>query len=379
MGQLDIESLDNAVVLILTYDIHEEPIGHGSGFIIDQNGTVVTNYHVIDNAYTIIVRLDINGKLTDFEVEKVISGDHDIDLATMLLKNPGQINLPSLNISKSLPKKGEDCWTIGTPFKEDFMNSVTEGIVSNIYPEGLGNWDGYILQVSAPFSEGSSGGALVNSFGEVIGVTCGGHDHETAARANINFAVWIGELEELPSINKPTVLDTTVYYNSQLSQSFGILLEDFRADNLNVEKILEYYVQCAELRTNMFGEYQSELPFIYEYIGLLYYELANFELAIKWIFKSLDIHQKVSEESLLEVLNSERHCGLAFKLAVCYEQTKDLNNALTYYIESVKINQEHFGRLHHKTKNAVRMARKLAQDLKRESDLPEWMITIREA
>jgi len=379
MGQLDIETLDNAVVLILTYDINEEPIGHGSGFIIDQNGTVVTNYHVIDNAYTIIVRLDINGKLTDFEVEKVISGDYDIDLATILLKNPNQINLPSLNISKSLPKKGEDCWTIGTPFDDDFMNSVTEGIVSNIYPNGVGRWHSHIIQVSAPFSQGSSGGALVNSFGEVIGVTCGGHDHETAARANINFAVWIGELEELPSINKPIVLDTTVYYNSQLSQSFGILLEDFRADNLNIEKILEYYVQCAELRTNMFGEYQSELPFIYEYIGLLYYELANFELAIKWILKSLDIHQKVSEESLLEVLNSERHCGLAFKLAVCYEQTKDLNNALTYYIESVKINHEHFGSLHHKTLNADRMARKLAQDLKRESDLPEWMITIREA
>ena len=379
MGQLDIETLDNAVVLILTYDINEEPIGHGSGFIIDQNGTVVTNYHVIDNAYTIIARLDINGRLIDFEVEKVISGDYDIDLATILLKNPNQINLPSLNISKSLPKKGEDCWTIGTPFDDDFMNSVTEGIVSNIYPNGVGRWHSHIIQVSAPFSQGSSGGALVNSFGEVIGVTCGGHDHETAARANINFAVWIGELEELPSINKPIVLDTTVYYNSQLSQSFGILLEDFRADNLNIEKILEYYVQCAELRTNMFGEYQSELPFIYEYIGLLYYELANFELAIKWILKSLDIHQKVSEESLLEVLNSERHCGLAFKLAVCYEQTKDLNNALTYYIESVKINQEHFGRLHHKTQNADRMARKLAQDLKRESDLPEWMITIREA
>jgi hypothetical protein len=340
---------------------------------------VVTNYHVIDNAYTIIARLDINGRLIDFEVEKVISGDYDIDLATILLKNPNQINLPSLNISKSLPKKGEDCWTIGTPFDDDFMNSVTEGIVSNIYPNGVGRWHSHIIQVSAPFSQGSSGGALVNSFGEVIGVTCGGHDHETAARANINFAVWIGELEELPSINKPIVLDTTVYYNSQLSQSFGILLEDFRADNLNIEKILEYYVQCAELRTNMFGEYQSELPFIYEYIGLLYYELANFELAIKWILKSLDIHQKVSEESLLEVLNSERHCGLAFKLAVCYEQTKDLNNALTYYIESVKINQEHFGRLHHKTQNADRMARKLAQDLKRESDLPEWMITIREA
>lgn len=379
MGQLDIETLDNAVVLILTYDINEEPIGHGSGFIIDQNGTVVTNYHVIDNAYTIIARLDINGRLIDFEVEKVISGDYDIDLATILLKNPNQINLPSLNISKSLPKKGEDCWTIGTPFDDDFMNSVTEGIVSNIYPNGVGRWHSHIIQVSAPFSQGSSGGALVNSFGEVIGVTCGGHDHETAARANINFAVWIGELEELPSINKPIVLDTTVYYNSQLSQSFGILLEDFRADNLNIEKILEYYVQCAELRTTMFGEYQSELPFIYEYIGLLYYELANFELAIKWILKSLDIHQKVSEESLLEVLNSERHCGLAFKLAVCYEQTKDLNNALTYYIESVKINQEHFGRLHHKTQNADRMARKLAQDLKRESDLPEWMITIREA
>ena len=378
MGHLDIESLDNAVVLLLTFDIHEEPIGHGSGFIIDKNGTVVTNYHVIDNAYTIIARLDINGRLIDFEVEKVISGDYDIDLATILLKNPNQINLPSLNISKSLPKKGEDCWTIGTPFDDDFMNSVTEGIVSNIFPNGVGRWHSHIIQVSAPFSQGSSGGALVNSFGEVIGVTCGGHDHEAAARANINFAVWIGELEELPSINKSTAMDITEFYNSQLSRTLGIFLGDFVGSKLNDEKFLEYYSECAELRIKMFGEDQAELPFIFADIGLWYYELEKFTMALKWILRSLELLQKFNEESMLEVLNSERHCGLAFKLAVCYEQTKDLNNALTYYIESVKINQEHFGRLHHKTQKADRMARKLAQDLKRESDLPEWMITIRE-
>jgi hypothetical protein len=373
MGQLEIDKLDNAVALIFMYDIEEEPMGHGSGFIIDKNGTLVTNYHVVENAYTLIVRLEINGELMDFEVEKVISGNRDKDLATVLLKNPDRIKLPFLRISKNLPKKGDDCWTISTPLKEDFMNSVTEGIVSNMYPDGVGNWLGYTLQVSAPFSGGSSGGALLNSVGEVIGVTCGGNEHESGARANINFAIWIGELEGMPSINKPTAMDITDYYNSQLSRTSGIFLGDFVGSKMNDEKFLEYYSECTELRIKMFGEDQAELPFIYAYIGLWYYELANFTMALKWILRSLEMLQKFNEESMLEVLKNPRQCVIAFKLAACYERTNDLNKALQFYLQAAINNEENFGLSDQKTKAAMRKARELAEDLNRQSELPDWM------
>lgn len=54
-------------------------MGHGSGFIIDKNGTLVTNYHVVENAYTLIVRLEINGELMDFEKFKLAKRPTGLD------------------------------------------------------------------------------------------------------------------------------------------------------------------------------------------------------------------------------------------------------------------------------------------------------------
>jgi tetratricopeptide (TPR) repeat protein len=123
----------------------------------------------------------------------------------------------------------------------------------------------------------------------------------------------------------------------------------------------------------MFGEDQAELPFIYAYIGLWYYELANFTMALKWILRSLEMLQNFNEESMLEVLKNPRQCVIAFKLAACYERTNDLNKALQFYLQAAINNEENFGLSDQKTKAAMRKARELAEDLNRQSDLPDWM------
>jgi len=112
-----------------------------------------------------------------------------------------------LKLNKSIPSKGENCWTIGTPADIDNMNSVTEGIVSNIYLNGKTDWTGKMLQVSAPYTHGSSGGALINNRGEVIGITCGGNETKDGARANLNYAISAIELDNLKSLNTTRIVD----------------------------------------------------------------------------------------------------------------------------------------------------------------------------
>ncbi|MFM7681622.1 MAG: serine protease, partial [Bacteroidota bacterium] len=108
MANIDFEKLDNAVVLIERFDIDNEPIGHGSGFFIEENGTLITNYHVVEDAYRLKINIDINGQKKVYDVETIISGDESRDLAKIKLKNKENETFPSLKIAKKEPKKGEE-------------------------------------------------------------------------------------------------------------------------------------------------------------------------------------------------------------------------------------------------------------------------------
>ncbi len=205
IGQIkpDWNKIDDAVVLIMIYDHQGNPIGHGSGFIIDDKGTVVTNYHVVKGATTMKVYLDNNGNKEIFDVDKIISGDDYKDLAKISIKNTKNKTFPYLIISKELPKKGDDCWAIGTPADPEYMNTISEGLVSNLK---LGD-NPKIIQTNAEITHGSSGGALFNNKGQVIGVTSAGDESSDGARASINFAIWIGEIDNLNLINKTSLIN----------------------------------------------------------------------------------------------------------------------------------------------------------------------------
>lgn len=137
--------------------------GLGSGFIISEDGYILTNNHVIDDADEVRVRMT-NGD--EFEAE-VIGADAASDVA--LLKIDAK-RLPAVNFGDSDELEvGEWVLAIGSPF--NFEYSVTKGIVS-AKGRALGGSDRYVpfLQTDVPINPGNSGGPLFNMKGEVVGI-----------------------------------------------------------------------------------------------------------------------------------------------------------------------------------------------------------------
>lgn len=367
MESIDFEKLDNAVVLIQKYNIDGELTGHGSGFFIDEQGTIITNYHVVENAYRMKVSVDINGNKKEYDVDKVLSGNKSKDIAKIIIKNSNNEIFPYLIISKNTPVKGEECFTIGTPASIEYMNSLTEGIISNIYPNGISIWSGKMLQVSAPYTHGSSGGALINKNGQVIGITCGGNEERDGARANINFAIWIGEANDLLTIDKESVFDIAGHYNN-------IIIERIGSNDLsNFQSVLEYYRRCLEIRIELFGEKDSIVLDIYDNIGSAHFELKNYDTALFNFLQILEIIKKTNSEKSTSEIFLEIGGGIALKIAECYSSLKDKENAFTYYTYCANTRKERIGLHHEKTNDIVFIVKKLASDLKKEKDLPEWI------
>ena len=135
----------------------------GSGFLIDANGTIVTNNHVVENARSVSVQLDDGTNLT----AKVIGRDKRSDLA--VLKVTANHALPYVDLGDSAKvRPGEWVVAMGNPF--GLGGTVTAGIVSASGRDiHSGPYDNYI-QVDAPINRGNSGGPLFTQDGHVVGV-----------------------------------------------------------------------------------------------------------------------------------------------------------------------------------------------------------------
>jgi len=136
--------------------------GVGSGFIVSPDGYIVTNAHVVDDASEVTVKLTDRREFT----AKVIGQDKRTDIA--LLKIDAK-NLPALDLSSPPPvKPGEWVIAIGSPF--GFENSVSAGIVSGVHRALPGGQLTPFIQTDVAVNPGNSGGPLLNSAGQVVGV-----------------------------------------------------------------------------------------------------------------------------------------------------------------------------------------------------------------
>ena len=187
---LDINKLDDAVGVVICYDQAGNQIGHGSCFVIDADGILVTNYHVLENVYSAKIKLESG----IYPMREILAGNKDKDLIKFsIVKSYSTQQFPAVKIARSIAKKGDDAWAIGTPYDVSFMNTVSKGLVSNITYGSTRT----TIQTNAEITNGSSGGALFNVKGEVIGVTTSGIKE---ASANLNFAIWIGDLNNLSAL-----------------------------------------------------------------------------------------------------------------------------------------------------------------------------------
>src|SRR3954447_15457825 len=152
--------------------------GAGSGFIIDADGSILTNNHVIDGAERILVKLSDGRSLR----ARVVGADPDTDIA--LLKVDGQTRLPVATLGDSSTlRMGEWVCAIGNPL--GYEHSVTVGVVSylgrKLFDSSLDNY----IQTDAAINFGNSGGPLLNSRGEVIGINAA----ISSRASSIGFAV----------------------------------------------------------------------------------------------------------------------------------------------------------------------------------------------
>ncbi len=178
------KAMPSVVSVNVTTDSGE---GLGSGVILDTDGDIITNYHVIDGAASISVTID--GK--SYEAS-VVGSDSSSDLAVIKAELNGDSVTPIEVGDSSQLNVGSWVMTIGSPFGLD--QSVSEGIVSALYRNELlqSSSDDTIytnlIQVDAAINPGNSGGALVNDQGQLVGI-CTLYSSSTESFAGIGFAI----------------------------------------------------------------------------------------------------------------------------------------------------------------------------------------------
>ena len=172
------EIAQNALKATVYFGIQklDKTISEGSGFFIRPN-YIATNYHVIEDATAAYIKLV--GKQTTYRVENIAATDPERDLAILKVSNTNSVVLPLANSDKV--EIGETVYAVGNP--KGLEGTVSNGIISSIRGIGNNKW----IQITAAVSPGSSGGAVLNSRGKVIGIATAIHKDEDAQ--NLNFVV----------------------------------------------------------------------------------------------------------------------------------------------------------------------------------------------
>jgi S1-C subfamily serine protease len=221
-----IPSVVNITSKTVAYDFFYGPVpeeGQGSGFIIDKEGHILTNFHVVGNATQVEVTL--HNKKT--YKAQVIGRDRGHDLAVIKIEAPGVVPAV-LGDSKNL-QVGQKTFAIGNPF--GLAGTMTRGIISSLRPirSPEGSYIEEAIQTDAAINPGNSGGPLLNSHGEVIGINSliatGGSNQS----AGIGFAIPINvakavlnDLITLGTVRRPTLGITTLPIGPELAQEMGL-------------------------------------------------------------------------------------------------------------------------------------------------------------
>ncbi|MCM1452903.1 MAG: serine protease [Clostridium sp.] len=163
---------NTAVFMVFTSDGYN---GYqGSGFFINSDGLAVSNYHVFQGTNIGAEQIKLSNSDEAYKVAEVIYSSEDEDF---ILFRVNVSNTNFIPLAKYKPQVGEKVYAIGSP--RGLENTFSSGEVSQ--------WrDKNLMQISALIDHGSSGGALINEYGEVVGITSG--SFADGSQANLNYA-----------------------------------------------------------------------------------------------------------------------------------------------------------------------------------------------
>ncbi len=228
-------SVVNITSTEMAYDFFLRPVpqqGQGSGFVVDREGHILTNNHVIDNAQLVEVTLSNKKKYK----ATVVGVDKIHDIALLQIKDPkggGLSGLEPATLADSANLAvGQRVYAIGNPF--GFSGTMTRGIISALRSVQLpnGNMIEDAIQTDASVNPGNSGGPLLNSRGEVIGITtmiATNPNGNADQSAGIGFAIPIStakavldDFAKYGRVRRPSLDIVTIPIGPDIAEQIGL-------------------------------------------------------------------------------------------------------------------------------------------------------------
>lgn len=282
------EKVDNSIVVILAYDGNGN-VFQGSGVVIDGRGTVATNYHVCKDAN----RIEIKHYSKEFKNVEILQYDEIKDI--LLLKMNDNTLPPIVSGLGSNLKPGQRVYAVGSP--EGYENSISEGIISGFRTDEN---NVKLIQMTTPITEGSSGGAVLNAKGELIGLSVSGQ-HE----GNLYFALPVNDVYALlggtPQVTE--TVDPTEYFKIGSEAS----------ENKNYTDAEVYFSKYLDKFSNDLSAYYKR--------GYARFKLKEYKMAISDFSRVLE--NSVTSESY-------------FYRGNCYYSLKDYKNAYSDYTKALE-------------------------------------------
>ena len=229
--------------------------GMGSGFIINEEGYILTNYHVISSAKEITVTLSNNTEVS----ASVVNYDSEKDIAMLKLKEGTKVPAVAELGDSDEVYPGAEVIAIGTPLSKNFAQTLTKGVISgsNRTIESENGTNVNLIQTDAAINPGNSGGPLVNAKGQVIGINSLKLGTQTLGETNIEgigFAIPINEVKnKIDALSKPILnlgiqireIDSTTAKQHNLEEGIYVMaVDEFSPAEKAGVKIGDIIVKC---------------------------------------------------------------------------------------------------------------------------------------
>jgi len=318
--------VNKAVVTIYTFDSKGNPLSQGSGVIINEKGWVITNYHVYEGASNLIIKN--NEKTIDYSKIICLDPVRDILILKISRKDFPQIKIGNSNAIRV----GQKIYTVGSPL--GLENTISDGIVSGIRSND--ELSKYFIQISAAISPGSSGGAVIDSKGQLIGITT----MTFSKGQNLNFAIPINDVlilyknEEIKEREFQSAKLLSKAYREYRKDNFDLAIETFKkciAINSNLADAYYFlgviymdYPDGKEIKVGTAIDYFEKAIKInpnytkaYYHLGFIYSKINRIDLAISY-------HKKASQ-------TNSAFLDSYYELAFIYIELEDYSKALASF------------------------------------------------
>uniref|UniRef100_UPI004048F036 S1C family serine protease n=1 Tax=Gelidibacter sp. TaxID=2018083 RepID=UPI004048F036 len=287
--------------VFIIYAQGEENISQGTGFFLDNFGTAISNYHVLEEANKAIVILDDGERGL---INKIIDYDKELDYVIFSVDNILNNYIP-LEVSNIMPEIGSTCFAVGNP----------RGLTQTL---SIGNISGFrnnenLIQTTTEITHGSSGGPLFNKEGKVIGMTSSG-----IGEANLNFAI---NMNSIPYQNFLT--STSPHYAQPIPVS----------DIKSIISKYYYYINNEEY-SSLYNIYNNKLDRFFDYFNISSDEAVNKAKSYKSKFKITSSANEINWSTLkIESLDDNSYF-ITFNMNYHIERI-DKNKAQNFNIDII--------------------------------------------